>query len=289
MWFWFALTFAFLSSLSTLVFKIILKRSDEYVTAWASSVFNLPVLALIIFFFYQIPKIDKFFIFGTAVAALLNVLAGILSFRAIRIADISLIAPISAFNPVFTTIISLFTLREIPSLKGVIGILTIVLGAYLLNLGSLKKGILTPFKKLFSNPGVLLALICMFIWAITPIFEKTAIIHTQPRVPPFASLVANSFLILALLPIMLKKSKNPLGKIKINIKGYLLTGVLGGIAAAAAFNAFNLSQLGSVTAIFKLSMLFNVFWGYLFLGEKEIKSRLLGSVVMFVGVLLLIL
>jgi len=289
MWFWLALTFAILSSINVLIYKNILKRSDEYVVAWISSIFTLPVLALIVLLFYQIPRVDWFFAFGIIGTVSLNVMAGILSFRAIKLTDISLIAPISAFNPVFTTLISFFTLKETPDLKGVIGIATIVIGAYVLNLTSFKDGIFVPFKKLFSHKGVVLALICNFIWGITPVFEKIAIKHTFPQVPPFVSLVGSFSLAVAFWPIMLKKSRSPLTQIRIHLRSFLLAGVFGGIAGAAGFTAYSLTKLGYATAIFKLSMIFTVIWGYLFLKEPAIKEKLLGSVIMLIGVLLLVL
>lgn len=289
MWFWLALTFAILSSINVLIYKIILKRSDEYVVAWISSIFALPILALIVLLFYQIPRVDWFFAFGIIGTVSLNVMAGILSFRAIKLTDISLIAPISAFNPVFTTLVSFFTLKETPDLKGAIGVATIVIGAYVLNFTSFKDGIFVPFKKLFSHKGVVLALICNFIWGITPVFEKIAIRHTFPQVPPFVSLVGSFSLAIAFWPIMLKKSRNPFAQIRLHFRSFLLAGIFGGIAAAAAFTAYSLTNLGYATAIFKLSMVFTVIWGYLFLKEPAIKEKLLGSVIMLIGVLLLVL
>lgn len=288
MWVWLALTFAFLSSINILLIKLTLKKVDEYVMVWVGALFGLPFLAIIILLFYQFPKIDSIFLIGVMGSAILNIFAGLLSYRSIKISEMSLVTPISAFNPAFTTIISFVTLKEIPSLKGFSGIILIALGAYLLNISSVKKGILDPLKKLFSHRGVQLALVCNLIWAITPTFEKTAIFHTQPQVPPFVSLIAGFLLSLFFLPIMLKKSKNPLHQIKMNLKVFLLMGVIGAVASAAAFQAFSLSKLGYVTAIFKLSMLFNIAWGFLFLKEKGIKEKLLGAVVMFAGVLILV-
>ena len=288
MWIWLALTFAVLSSINILLIKITLKKVDEYVMAWVGAFIGLPFLAVIILFFYQFPKVDSVFLIGVMGSAILNIVAGLLSYRSIKISEMSLLAPISAFNPVFTMIVSLITLKEIPSTRGFAGVFVIALGAYLLNASVVKKGILAPLKKLFSHRGVQLAMACNLIWAITPTFEKTAIFHTTPNVPPFVSLAAGFLLSLFFLPIMLKKSKNPFSQIRMNIKVFLLMGVIGAIASAAAFQAFSLAKLGYVTAIFKLSMLFNVVWGYLFLKEKGIRERLIGSIVMFAGVLILV-
>lgn len=288
-WFWLALIFAFLSSINVFIYKTILKECDEYLVGWLASLLSLPVLTFIVGLFYSFPRVDYYFGLGIMGTVTLNLIASIFSFRAIKLAEISLLAPMAAFNPVFTTLIASLTLREMPGLRGWLGILVIVTGAYLLNLHSWREGLLMPWKKLLVNRGVVLILICYFIWGVTPIFEKLAIQHTEPQVPPFVSLVAGFFLGLGLLPVMLKKSKHPWQQIKEHWRAFLVTGLLGGLAAAAAFTAFSLTYLGYATAVFKLSMIFAVLWGHWFLKEAAMKEKLLASMVMFIGVLLLIL
>ena len=288
MWFWLALTFAFLVSIISLISKIILRKADEYVVAWVSAWIGLPVLLLIILKFFQIPQVDSVFWLATLCSSSLNVIAGIFLYRAMKLTDLSLIAPISAFNPVFTTLVSFFTLGETPSLRGALGVGIIVLGAYLLQFKALREGFLAPFKRLFSHKGVVLFLISNLIWAITPTFEKTAIFHTKPEVPSFVSLIGGIFLSLGFLPIMLKKSKAPLVQFRAHLKLFVIIGALGGIASFAGFTAFSLTNLGYATAIFKLSMVFTTVWGYLFLKEPGIKERFLGAAVMFGGVILLV-
>ena len=67
-----------------------------------------------------------------------------------------------------------------------------------------------------------------------------------------------------------------------------MNGFLGGVGMTSAFNAFNLGKLGLVTAVFKLSVIFTIVWGAIFFQEKNIRNRLLGSMVMLVGVILLV-
>ena len=151
-----------------------------------------------------------------------------------------------------------------------------------------KKGIFGPIKALAKHRGVQLSLLAYLLWAISPTFEKTAIFHTVPQVPPFAPLVGMIGAIVIYTPLVAKLSKKPVVILKRYLKLFVLSGFIGGIGMAAAFIAFSLANLGFVTAVFKLSMIFTVILGWLFFKEKDIKDRLLGSAVMLAGVILLV-
>ena len=288
MWFFFALTFAITSSFGSIIAKKVMREIGEYLYLWLAGIFTIPLLFLIVIYFYQIPQFDKVFLYAIGASILLDVLAAIFAYRAIKISDISLVAPISAFNPVFTAIISLIILREALDLRGWIGILLICGGAYLLYLSKAQKDLTSPIKSLLANKGIQLSLMAYFIWALTPIFQKTAILHTNPVTPPFVSLfgMLGTNAIFGLLAI--RSSQGNFGVVKKLSPLFIIVGLLGAIGQAAAFTAFSLTNLGFATAVFKLSMIFTVILGWLFFKEENIKDRLLGSLVMLAGVVLLV-
>ena len=63
----------------------------------------------------------------------------------------------------------------------------------------------------------------------------------------------------------------------------LLASLIAGIAPLFGFTAITLCLVGYVTPIFKRSALFPILWAKLFLGEGQIRERLLGATVMMVG------
>jgi len=289
MWFWYALGFALSSSLGTILSKKILQKTNEKDLLLISSIFRTPLLFLLILTFYQIPKVDLTFLLSLIFSSGIGVWAAILAYRAIKDSDVSLVGPIAAFNPVFTSIVSFLILGEVIGIKGLLGIFLIVLGAYTLQVSELKEGVLKPFMALIKNKAVRMTLFAYFIWAITPIFEKIAIRHTSPNNPPFASLIGGIITIPIYIFLVRKDLKKIPLQITINFRDFLLLGALGAVGQFIAFMAINLASLGFVTAVFKLSIIFNVVLGWMFFGEKNIKERLLGSVVMLGGVILLIL
>ena len=288
MWFIFALSFAFITSLTIILAKKVMQDMNEYSFLWFSGIFAIPFLLFIVVFFYQIPKLDLAFWINTLVSTILNSFAAVFAYKAIKMSDVSLVAPISAFNPAFTAIISYIFLQEAISSKGITGIILICSGAYLLQLSKKSKDPLEPLKVLLTHKGVQLSLLAYLIWAITPIFQKLAIIHTSPQVPPFASMIGLIGTTLIYTFPAIKFSNNLVVLAKRHIKLLLTVGFLGGISQAVAFIAFNLTTLGYATAIFKLSIIFSVILGGIFFIEHNIKERILGSTVMLLGIILLV-
>ncbi len=101
--------------------------------------------------------------------------------HALKIADLSLIAPIAAFQPIFVILTSFLFLGEVPSVGGVLGILVIVSGVYFLGVREVAPStIFTPLAKLFSNPGTRLSFVIALIGAICMPFDKRATLLSSP-------------------------------------------------------------------------------------------------------------
>lgn len=287
MWFFYALAFAIISSFSVIVAKKVMGSVEHYTYLLVSSIFTAPFLLTISLLFFDVPILDKTFWLATAVGTVISALAGILAYKAIQDSEVSLINPISAFNPAFTALISYFTLKETLSIKSIVGIIVIVIGAYILNITKLERGFLSPFRELVRHKGVQFSFIAYFLWAITPTFEKTAILHTSPQNPPFAAFIGQLIALFIYFPFVLRFSKNPIEKINLNLKLLLINGALGGAAITFAFLAFATSPLGVATGIFKLSLIFVPILSWIFFRENDIKERFIGSLIMLAGVVLL--
>lgn len=288
MWFPYAFTFAAITSVSIIIAKRVMSEIDEYLYLAVGNLFAIPFLLLIVIYFYEIPKIDEIFIRSVLISSAIGIVAAIFAYRAIRISEISLVSPISAFNPIFTAIVSLVLLGERITTKSVLGILIICLGAYLLELSKANRDYLKPLKSLLTNKGVQLSLAAYFLWAITPVFEKTAIFHTFPQVPPFVSLVGYGMSTTVFMSLAAVKSRPNFKKIKKFLLIFLVLGLLSGLGQTTAMIAFSSGNLGLVTAVFKLSMIFSVILGWVLFKEKNLRDRLLGSTVMLLGVILLV-
>ena len=230
----------------------------------------------------QLPRWDWLFVFGVLGSAVLNALAHLASTRALKLADASLVTPLLIFSPVFTVLISALFLHEIPSARGVLGVGLVLIGAYWLNRNS-GTSWLTPFKSLAFMPGVVLVLLAGLLWAITPLFEKTAILHTNPESPRFTALIDTMLLAFILTPLAMAQGKSAITKLSQHRRELIVAALIAGIAPVLGYTAFSLGPVGYVTTLFRLSTLMIVFWSFLFLNERGIAQRLPGSFIMVIG------
>lgn len=287
MWAFLALGAAMLTSFNPILYKRMLKDVEPILVVWGSTFLSLPLLGLFTFALAsQLPTLDWLFVVGVIGSASLNVIAHLASTRALKLADASLVTPLLIFSPVFTLLISAVFLSEIPSTRGLLGVGLVLLGAYWLN-GSAETGWLAPFKSLAITPGVTLVLLAGLLWAITPLFEKIAILHTNPESPRFAAFAATTLLVFILTPAVIVRGKSAIVKLSLHRRELILTGLIAGVAPVLGYTAFSLGLVGYVTTLFKLSTLMTVIWSFLFLKERGLAQRLPGSLVMVIGAILI--
>ncbi len=290
MWILLALYFALWNAISAVIIKKIVTKTAPFLFVFISEVFIFPFVIGMILIFGGFPGIsDGFwlFIIGSSTFDLVAFLAVAWAYR---IADISLVAPMSSFNPVFATIMAMIFLGETPTPTKFIGIAVIAIGTYLLDI---KRGLFVPLKKLFSNRGVQLFLLANLLWGVTPVFQKQAIglTHTaSPLVGPlFTALISNGLVTIYLLPWVIAHR----GQAKQAVVRYwwvfLILAPFTALAQLAGFTTYTLTNIGYATAIFKLSTLFTIIMGWLVFGEKDIKQRFIGALVMLAGTFILVL
>jgi uncharacterized membrane protein len=279
MWAFMALGAAVLTSFNPILYKRMLRDADALVVVWGVTLLALPLLGLFTFAFTrQLPGWDWLFVFGALGSAGLNAAAHLASTRALKLADASLVTPLLVFSPVFTMLISALFLGEIPSVRGLLGMGLVLVGAYWLNhKGS--AGWLTPFKALALTSGVGFVLLAGLLWAITPLFEKTAILHTNPQNPRFTAFVVTTLLTLMLTPLVLLRGKPTISQLSLHRRELILAGLIAGIAPLLGYTALSLGLAGYVTTLFKLSTLMTVIWSFLLLQERGVAQRLPGSLV----------
>lgn len=287
MWILLALCAALLASFNPIINKRLLADTDVSVVAWAGQAFGLPLLGLNLFLFFgPLPSVDGWFFIGILGSAILNTLAHLTATQALKEADVSLVAPLFVFSPAVTLLVSSFMLKEIPQLLPLIGVGLIIIGAYLLDLSNWQN-VFEPLRTIIHKRTLWLAIAASVLWGITPVFEKTAIQHTFPENPTAAAFGALLVLTLILFPIMLSQANQPLVQMRIRWRGFVVLGVIGGIAPLFGYAAFSLGLVGYVSAMFKMSSVFALLWAFLFLREKGVPRRLPGAVVMVIGAILI--
>lgn len=287
MWLVLALAAAFLTSFLPIINKKLLTQADVSVVAFGVNFLSLPLLGIASVLFLPLPEIDHIFWLGVTGSGVLNLAATLMSTRALKDADASLVTPFLTFNPAFTLLVAYFALGETPGLLGFAGVLVIVAGGYLFTVEENRRSWWAPIAAMVRPGPILLAIVASFIWGLTPITEKLAIQHSDPQNGPLVAFASTAVMTLFLVPmISYGRGHGPLNQLRANYRGFLLAALIAGIAPVFGFTAFKLGLVGYVTAIFKLSSVMTVVWSALLLQEADIRQRLLGSGVMVAGALL---
>jgi drug/metabolite transporter (DMT)-like permease len=286
MWVALALGAALLTSFNPILYKRILRDAEPLVVVWGVTLLALPLLGLFTFVLTpQLPHIDALFILSLLGSAGLNVVAQLASTKALKLADASLVTPLLTFSPVFTLLISAILLGETPSVRGALGVGLVLIGGYWL--AAANADWLVPFKSLTLKPGVLLVLLAGLLWAITPLLEKTAILHTSPESPRLVALLTTTLLTLTLTPVVTIRGRQAVGQLLLYRREWLLAALIAGSAPILGYTAIGFGFVGYVTTLFKLSTVMTVLWGHLFLKERHVAQRLPASLTMVAGAILI--
>ncbi len=287
MWAVYALTAALLTSFLPIITKRMLTHAPVLVVAWVPNALSLPLLLAVTLTLQGWPQVDGLFFVGILASGALNLIATLASTNALKRADVSIATPLLSFNPAFTLLISVFALQEIPSLRGIIGVLLIVLGAYLFHIERVGEGLLAPVHALARQPGILVAVGASFAWGLTPIFEKIAIQHSSPENPLAVAFATTLLTVVLLFPAVLRNAASLMPQVYQQRRGFLVAGLISGIAPLFGFTAIAEGYVGYVTALFKLSVVFTVLWSFFLLHERGLRQRLPATIVMALGGLLI--
>ena len=286
MWFILAISSAFLGAIFYILRKYFLKEINEYVLGAGVSLSSLFIL-FIISLIKGIPDLNLTFLYAAIITAFFDTIAIILIFKALKISDASLVLPVLSFSPIFLILTSFLILGEISTKIGALGISLIVIGSYVLNFESLKfKKILYPFKKLFSERGMVYMLAVAFLLSISANFAKLAIVNSDPVFSLAMILLLTSIFFIIISTI---KKQEFFRNFKINFSKFFAAGFVSALSGLALSVAFTLQIVPYVIATRRTSVLFSVILGFLIFGEKNRIKRFLGALIMVLGVISILL
>lgn len=284
-WFIFAIFSAFFHALHFALIKKFLKSVNQYVLA-AGTFFITSIILFFIAIIKGIPEIKSLFYLSALATVILNVFIVIFNYKALQITDLSLSIPMLSFTPVFLIITSFVILGELPTIFGVLGILLIVIGSYVLNATEKDIRFLDPFKNIFTNKGTFLMLIAAFLMSISTNFDKLVVVNSGPV---FGSAVVYFFLAIPFLIISSFKKYEIKDIIKRDLSKFFFIALAIVLSAISINLAYTMQIVPYVISLKRLSILFSVLLGAWFFKEKNISKRFIGAFIMLIGAVIIIL
>lgn len=282
-WLIFSLLNSFFDSASSALSKRGAQKINVLSAAWAMRFFSLFILIPLVLFSNSFQKVNVNFWVALLATSTLNTITSILFIKAVKDSPLSLTLPITAFTPVFLLITSPIMIGEFPKPLGIIGILSVVIGSYILNLSKRAHGHFEPILAIFKEEGSRLMLIVAIIWSITSNIDKIVVRNSNPLLTSFAS----TCVVLIFLTLLLWVKKISIRHILRHSKILAPIGFTAGLSLAFQMTAISMTLVANVISVKRTSTLFGSLWGKIFFKEENIKERFAGAFIMVIGVILI--
>ena len=253
------------------------------------------------------PAIGPAYYGAVIISGILNIIGLCLIFRAMESSDLSLSMPMLSFTPVFLIGTSYLILHEVPSAAGVAGICIIVSGSYVLNISAGHAHFLDPVRSMIRNRGSWYMLIVAFLFAASINYDKIAMLNSDPVFGMAFTLlfISGAFAVIVVIsqksagrcplppaerdPARCGQLTDPVFSLRPYLVPVILTGIFVSAECVSINYAYTLQIAPYVIAIKRLSIIFMVLYGTIVCSENEIRTRLLGSVLMVGGAVIILL
>lgn len=253
-----------------------------------SSYALLALLCLPVLWWLPMASLDSGFWLNIILAALLDMAGTLFLVMSLSRTDLSVFGPLNAYKVVFSMLLAMFLLNEIPSLQGLTGVLIIIGGSFLLMPAKL-----TPsgnrLWQLFSDRGVHYRFLSIALFSIGTLPLKNAVVSG-------GAVATTVFWCLFGLPMavlvyqVFSVHSWRMDSIQFRQQGYSLLGLALLILLMQFTTLLLLSTMliAYALALFQLSMVLQVFLGAKIFGEAHFRRRLAACLVMVMGSLLVL-
>lgn len=289
--------------------KRLTSRVPAVVAAWAIFAFAFPLLGGYLAL-QGLPTIQPVFWPAMLTTCSIGLISFYLYASAIERGELGLTVPLLALTPILLVPVEWVLLGDVPRLRGLGGILLVVVGVYLLNLRDLRAGLLAPLAAPFRDPGARRMLAVAALWSVSAVADKIAVTSSSTA---FYGATQTAVLGIGFLPLIAwmrgRTSAAGRGASERRDAGHDAGGredrpecgvrslvrhgpalAVQGMLYAAMFivqmEALQLTLAAHVITIKRSGALVTVLLGGLFFGERDLWPRLVGTAVTVLGVLL---
>ena len=254
-------------------------------TMFGISAFALPAQFLL----EELPKIPGEFWTPFILTVLFNVGIMYWLIKAMSLEDVSVVSALQGITPMFVILTSWIILKEFPTIYGLVGILVIVLGTYILNLKGPDSGssglhrLIQPWRRIFSSPGARLALLTAFLGSIALNFDKLAVIYSTPML-----LTGIKFLAVGIIIYLISKLSGRWQKMDRRLFWPLFgVGLILGSSEVLMNTGFLYGIVPYVGSLKRMQIVWTAMLAGIFLGEKYSRVRITAAVIIVIGITLI--
>lgn len=274
---------AFILGLLTAVFYASQSLLGKRLSTWFSpnelALFTfLPSLPFLFALLFFVPMREihfiPFFISGS-ISFVINIIAWHFFYRALTIAPVGLVVPITSLTPLFILPVEYLLFKDIPGMKGILGIFLSIAGMIILY---------WPHHngKVKTKKGILFVLVTTISWSISATVDKVAVQKSSP-------LIYGIFIytLLSIYFIFMSRKNLNLKRLKQGTIWIALLGAASTILILSQFTALLLTNVSMVIVLKRSGSLLSVLGGRAFFKEEHFWYYFTGSLVIIAGIVLL--
>ncbi|MBI2655748.1 EamA family transporter [Candidatus Woesearchaeota archaeon] len=264
------------------------KANDPQIFIWwyelIGSVIFLP---LFLYYLWQEGSGNLLGLTIGVISGLLHALYWMLHGRAYKGGDLSHVYPIMRSAPALVLVFAVIFLQEQVSFMGIMGILLVVFGVYIINMKRVTlKTLDEPITSIFKEKATLFAFLTLVSVAIYSIVDKIGVKYVNPVV---FSYYFTFFGFVFVTPYIFYAGKSKLMKKewKLNKKSILLNGFFATFGYLLILIALSTEKVSYVVGLRQLSVVVAVLLGSHILKEKHKLVRFTASAFIFLGAFLI--
>lgn len=243
----------------------------------------LPLGAILIWR-YPIPYPGWCFIFGTVV---LHTLYFVFLGRSYTYADLSLAYPVArGMGPALVPVIGVLLLKEIITTLAIVGIISVVLGIFIVYWWGQFRKVFHDFFRFFREAGTRCALFTGLVITVYSVWDKMGVSYVNPLLYMYF-LVLGSALFLTPYVCWIHGTKAIRIEMKRETSAIIMSGLLMFIAYGLILFALQFSRVSYIAPAREVGIVIGVLFGTLMLGEPFGKGRVLGSCLIVFGLVLI--
>jgi drug/metabolite transporter (DMT)-like permease len=274
--------------LSNVFQKQLAQRSAEPLVTIVATHGLLTVVSLAVLAGMPVAALGLNFWANILTAVVLAVGSYVFLWYALKSTDLSVLGPINAYKSVVGLILAVLLIGEVPNLVGLIGVALIVAGSYFVIDREPGQGHRSAFRQFSREPGVQLRFAALICSATESVFLKRALLLSSPIVT-FLIWTVLCFAMAAAAALLLRKNVvTEMTRLSSEWRTLLWLAATTALMQLTTILTFGQLQVGYSLALFQLSTLVTVYFGHRYFQERNIRRRLIGSLVMVVGAMLIV-
>ncbi|MEN3190580.1 MAG: EamA family transporter [Atribacterota bacterium] len=200
---------------------------------------------------------------------------------------LSLTYPIARSSPLFVPFLAFLLVKEELSFVGILGIIIILVGVYLLHLRSISWKSFLKSTEYLKGKATSYAFITAFFSALYSVNDKIGVGYVRPFAYIYITCIGVSAFY---LPIVFSKDNRKDIKFEWedNKKSILISSSLTLLSYLLTLYAFTIDKVSYIVSLRQSSIIFGVILGTVVLNEEYGKIRIFASIIMFIGFFLVI-